>query len=293
MCPPLTTALPRRTLALALAGCPGIGDRTVCQLLEKPAAWAALPSGSETALARPEGTLTARQARNWTDRRALFLKDAQSRLEGYHELGITVLIWDEPGYPETLKARHTQPPALLFAYGNLTLLTRPTTALLASRSAPLAALHWLEAQAEKEVLEGRVLVCGHDTPEYQASAIVPLRWGAPRILVLDTSLDQALGPDLTQEPFRSARLWRYQFDPQTDLALSFVLPGRPYYPTANQRRDQLLVALADRLGFGWLSSGGNMERLAQKALKQACQEVIVGGHLSETRRWIEQGAYCR
>jgi DNA processing protein len=114
-------------------------------------------------------------------------------------------------------------------------------------------------------LASKVLVGGTNTDAYQRAAVVPLRWGAPRILVLDRGLFVALGSDLSEEPFRSARLWRYKFDPETDLVISRNRPFDEYAPSNQKYRDDLLVALSDESHGVALRPGGNMDKLAKKA----------------------------
>ncbi|MCB8932612.1 MAG: hypothetical protein H6534_04135 [Chthonomonadaceae bacterium] len=125
----------------------------------------------------------------------------------------------------------------------------------------------MEERVEKGVLDAEVLVSGHDRPEYQRAAVVPLRWGSPRVLCLDRGLFQALGEDLREEPFRAARLWRYQFDPGTDLVVSPFRPEAHYVGVNNQVRDRLVACLSDRLELVHANAGGNMERNAKLALR--------------------------
>lgn len=78
----------------------------------------------------------------------------------------------------------------------------------------------LEKRTEEAVLRGRIVTCGYHHEGWRRVAVVPLRWGSPRIVVLPGSLEACLGPDLLQEPFRAAHLWRYQWDCSTDLAIT-------------------------------------------------------------------------
>jgi DNA processing protein len=161
--------------------------------------------------------------------------------------------------------------------------------VLASRKASSAALNQLEALAEEAVLAGEVLVAGHDTPEYQRSAVVPLRWGSPRILCLDRGLFQVLGPELKEEAFRAARLWRYQFDPHTDLEVSGFLPESKFIGVNNQVRDRLVAGLSERVDIVHMAEGGNMERIARMALK-AGRRVRISDRCLQYRAFAELGA---
>lgn len=64
----------------------------------------------------------------------------------------------------------------------------------------------IERGGEEIVLAGTVLVTGTHNPGQLQAAIVPLRWGASRILVLSGGFEFHLGEQLDQEPSRAARL---------------------------------------------------------------------------------------
>ena len=168
-------------------------------------------------------------------------------------------------YPKRVTDFLASPPAFLFAYGNLRALNSTTFAVICSRDPSPANLEAVERAAEQGVLSSKVLVGGTNTDAYQRAAVVPLRWGAPRILVLDRGLFVALGSELTEEPFRTARLWRYKFDPETDLVISRNRPFDEYAPSNQKYRDDLLVALSDEIHGVALRPGGNMDKLAKKA----------------------------
>ncbi|HTQ10400.1 MAG TPA: hypothetical protein VMI31_10040, partial [Fimbriimonadaceae bacterium] len=56
-----------------------------------------------------------------------------------------------------------------------------------------------------------------------------------------------LGKDLKDELFRAARLWRYQFDPRTDLVVSRRAPDKkPTYAIHNPTVDRLIGLIAIR-----------------------------------------------
>lgn len=147
----------------------------------------------------------------------------------------------EPGYYE---------PGALWLYGNVRLFAG-TLACVERAAGPnthrARDFDIIELEAEKHVLESRVLVCGVHSPAHQRAAVVPLRWGAPRIVVLSGGFKHHLGPDLKDEPFRSARLWRYQFDPKTDLAVSRRAPDKlPTFACHNPTVDRLIAKLVSR-----------------------------------------------
>ncbi len=109
----------------------------------------------------------------------------------------------EPGYYEAGK---------LWLYGNARLLSTnlayiPQACGLLSHTK--AELEVIEKEAERLALEGRTIITGIHNPAHQRVAIVPLRWGAPRIVVMSGGFRYHLGENLDQEPFRTARLWRF------------------------------------------------------------------------------------
>ncbi|MBS1722141.1 MAG: DNA-processing protein DprA [Armatimonadetes bacterium] len=261
---------PRRTLTLALALTPGIGGKTVTRVLTRNDLLGRttdefLRIGVEGL--REEYRMSNKAATSWTDQRKHRLEEAKRVEDRLVPLGVNVVTAADAHYPRRIEMMDSDPPGVLFLYGNTKLLDAETFCVLCSRDASREALEKVERLAEEGVLAGRTLVSGHDTPEYQRSAVVPLRWGAPRLLVLDRGLFKALGEDLKEEPFRAARLWRYQFDDKTDLALSSQNPDRDFHSNSNKVRDRLIASLSQSLDFVSVRPGGNMEALAKSALK--------------------------
>jgi len=145
---------------------------------------------------------------------------------------------EEPGYYE---------PSGIWMYGNIKLV-RGLLACVPQAFGPEChapvQLEAIERETEKLVLSGSVIVCGIHNSAHQRSAIVPLRWGAPRIVVLSGGFYHHLGKGLNEEPFRAARLWRYAWDPKTDLAVSRRAPNKlPTYATHNSTVDRLVLML--------------------------------------------------
>lgn len=285
------TGDPRR-LILALALSRGIGAKSIVRidtrnrlLNRSPSDFRAL---SVEALVEDYG-LSRSAALAWTEGQSTRWDEAGAQLDELAVHGATLVTAAEASYPQALDAFDPDPPGVLYLYGNRRLLDAPSFAVLASRDAPPAALDATERLAEEGVLKGEALIGGHDTPAYQRAAVVPLRWGAPRVLVLDRGFYAALGEDLRQEPFRMARLWRFQFDPQTDLIVSAVPPRAPYHRNANRLRDRLVGGLARRLDVTWASPGGNVDTLARRALA-AGREVRVLDLAPDALAWRRLGA---
>ncbi|HWD37940.1 MAG TPA: DNA-processing protein DprA [Fimbriimonas sp.] len=269
--------LPRRTFSLLLAMTPGIGGRTVTRILARNELLARSPEEFFTLspeAIREEYRLSAKAAANLLDDvkgRISFTLATEKRLSG---LGVEWVTTTDAHYPAVVEEMDSDPPGVLFLYGNTRLLEARTFCVLGSRNTFPADLELIEKLTEEGVLAGEVLVTGHDRPEYQRSAVVPLRWGAPRVLCLDRGLFQVLGPELKDEAFRAARLWRYEFDPSTDLVVSPFRPDSGFIGQNNRIRDRLVGSLSLRLAFVNIAEGGNMEALAKMALK-AGRKVIV------------------
>jgi len=148
----------------------------------------------------------------------------------------------EPGYFE---------PGGLWLYGNSRLILDGHLACVGAACGPNhhlpRELNAIEREAEELVLTSKILVCGVHSDAHQRAAVVPLRWGAPRIVVLSGGFYYHLGKDLKDEVFRAARLWRYQFDPMTDLVVSRRAPDKlPTYATHNPTVDRLIRLIASR-----------------------------------------------
>ena len=282
-------SLTRRSFALHLAMTPGIGGRSVVRILARNdllgrTAEEFLSLSPETY--REEYRLNVKQAANLSLQSVEGNAVLERRLDG---LGVRLITAADAGYPALVEEFDPDPPGVLFLYGNTRLLQAPTFAVLASRATTPAGLETIDRLTEEGVLGGETLVTGHDRPEYQRSAIVPLRWGAPRVLALDRGLFQVLGQDLKDEAFRAARLWRYEFDPGTDLVVSPFRPEADFVGANNRVRDRLVASLSRRIDFVSVAEGGNMARLARLALK-AGRLVRVGEAVAARDELIEAGA---
>ncbi len=189
----------------------------------------------------------------------------EDRLRGH---GVEWVTHADASYPQRIVQRLVTTPSILYFYGNRSLLDRETFAAFSSRGTSRQGFDRMERVVEKWVLKPSVLVGGHSTPSYQRAAVVPLRWGTPRIMVLDCGMFTALSDDLSTEPFKTARLWRYNFDPKTDLVISFCRPKDLPLGIHNKPRDWLISAIADDLLFIEVRTGGVMESIGLAALSQ-------------------------
>jgi predicted Rossmann fold nucleotide-binding protein DprA/Smf involved in DNA uptake len=271
-------SMSRRTLALALALTPGIGSKTITRILTRndlyghtPDEFLKLPAE----VLQEEFRLKPQQVLNWTQQMQARTDEAKRMEDDLTPKGVTLMTLADAHYPRRIESLDPDPPGLLYLYGNRRLIESDGFCVLASRGAPEAALRTIERQTEEGVLRGRTLITSHDTPEYQRSAVTALRWGAPRVLCIDTGFMKALGQNLTDEPFAAARLWRYQFDPQTDLVVSLVNPYATFHRNLNRVRDRLVAGLSLSIDLVWVTQGGNMERIGALGVR-AGREVSVG-----------------
>ncbi|MCH8275105.1 MAG: DNA-processing protein DprA [Armatimonadetes bacterium] len=259
---------PVRDLELALCLTPGLGGAGITRILTRNAVGGLSPAeflSLSPKVLKEEYGLSTRSAQALTDGAAGVRDEVLRFKKQSHAKPVRLVTLQSSVYPKRLEAFCKDPPGYLFLYGNMGVLSTRTFCVLASRDAGEDDLEQVERAVEKGVLEPRTLVTGANTAAYKRAAVVPLRWGAPRILVLDRGLFAALGEDLANEPFAAARLWRYRFDPETDLAVSACRPFDAYMPGHNWQRDELVVALSDEVRVIRARPGGNVERLARQA----------------------------
>jgi DNA processing protein len=257
---------PDRDYLFALCLAPRMGGAAITRVIERnqmlgrpPQQFFSMPSSAlqdEYDLNPEAAEALAFGAQKLRDVLEHFSRRSQGRL--------SVLTPDSPMYPARIQQFISAPPAFLFVYGNLAVLKQKTFSVACSRNPNDETLRNLEQAVEQGVLNGELLVTGANTHSYRRGAVVPLRWGSPRILVLDRGMFAALGDDLNEEPFRAARLWRYNFDPDVDLVLSPLRPDAKYLPAANQTRDELVFALSDRVEVVFASESGNTRRPADR-----------------------------
>lgn len=282
----------QRLISLALLNTPGIGGRTLTRILTRCDLLSVQPYdfmrlSMETMV--EEYGLKRSVAENWVVGREGRLEVAKRLAAQMEAQGVRLVTLADASYPSLLESIDPDPPGVLYLYGQAGLLDGRTFAVLSSRKSSEDSLRQIEALAEQGVLNGEILVAGHDTPEYKRSAVVPLRWGAPRILVLDQGMKKVLGEDLKEEAFRIARLWRFQFDPTTDLVVATQPPDGAYHGNSNKVRDRLVAGLSRRLDLVEASPGGNMSLLGRRALGSG-RPVRVTDKVHDHQRWNESGA---
>ncbi len=284
-------SLQRRTFALLLAMTPGIGGRSVTRVLARNDLLNRSPEDflqlSPEAF-REEYRLSAVGAAALADSPHDRVEATLATEKRLAALGVNLISTADAHYPALVEEMDPDPPGILFLYGNARLLESKTFCVLSSRNSRPADLDLIEKLAEEGVLASEVLVTGHDRPEYRRSAIVPLRWGSPRILCLDRGLFTALGQNLENDS-SEALLWREKFDPRTDLVVSPFRPDAGFVGVNNQVRDWLVGCLSRRLSFVQVAEGGNMQKIARMAIK-AGRTVQVSDLTPNYRALVALGA---
>ncbi len=285
-------SLSRRSFALLLAMTPGIGGKSVTRVLARNDLLGRTPEEFLVLSAeafREEYRLLTKACVALTeapDARIRYTLAVEKRLSG---LGVTLISSADAHYPSLIEEMDPDPPGILFLYGNTKLLATETFCVLSSRHSRPADLDLIEKVTEEGVLRSQILVSGHNRPEYKRSAVVPLRWGSPRILCLDRGLFTAFGPELKDDKMHESTLWRESFDPTTDLVVSPFRPEAGFKGVNNQVRDRLVGCLSKRLSFVQVNPAGNMEKLAKMALK-AGRSVEISDRSLNYRSLVDLGA---
>lgn len=269
--------LPSR-FALLLTCVPHLGERQIAQVLHR---WARSGVSVGEFLSTPletlqqEWGLSAQAAQALTEPNPGWWKQFGQMHALVRRHGVEVLTAQHRLYPLALEAFCEQPPPVLFAHGALHLLQEGWRfAVACSRGAPHLALEAVDEITRQTMHEGGIPVTGHNTPSYQRVAIAAVRAEKPSVTVLDRGLLDALGEGLNRPLFPAARLYELEFRTDRDLVLSPFPLRAGSLGLHNQRRDELVFALADVVFAVWVRAGGVMERLCRRA-KQLGKRIEV------------------
>lgn len=269
--------LPSR-FALLLSCVPGLGERQIGQVLQQ---WARSRVTVDEFLNTPaerlreEWGLSAQAASALTGSDQSWRRQFE-RLEGLiRRHGIEVLTPQHRLYPLSLDSFCEQPPSVLYAYGQVRLLQEGWRfGVACSRGAPRMALEVVDEVAQQAIAEGGIPVTGHNTEPYRRLALAAIRQERPAITVLDRGLIEALGEQMNRPLFAAARLYELEFRADRDLVLSPFPLEAGSLGLYNQRRDELLFALADVVFAVWVRAGGVMERLCLRAKEMGKQIML-------------------
>ena len=147
----------------------------------------------------------------------------------------------------------------LSAFGNLTLLALPKTALFCSARCPGQAILAAYDQVARWRDAGRCIISGFHSPVEKECFRILLRGSQPVIICPARSL----------EKMRLAADWVKSLADGRLLILS-CFSGNEHRVTSTlaARRNEFVAALADEVWFAHVAPGGQMQRLAQKIAAQ-------------------------
>lgn len=170
-------------------------------------------------------------------------------------------------YPARLRERlGIHAPPQLTVLGSLELLALPKTALFCSSRCPGGAILSAYDQAQRWRDEGRCVIGGFQSPIEKECLKILLRGRQPIIIC----------PARSIENMRLSKTWREDIDNSRLLLLS-AFPQNIRRPTAAfaDRRNQLVVALADEIAFFHITPGGKTARLFEQATAMKIRNFVL------------------
>jgi len=174
----------------------------------------------------------------------------------------------QPGdaqYPSRWSTRADPVPPVAYLYGAFAALSRPTVALLTSRTVDEQTVVATMRVAQRAAQEGFALAVGGMKSTHRIAAATARAAGAPRLVVLDRGLLAAFGGQPEFDPFGVGPR-RPRFDPSATVVLSVFRPLDHATPRSGRRRDELIAALGDVIVALSARPGGEVERICLRAL---------------------------
>lgn len=221
-----------RTILFALHELPGIGWKTIHRLCTFLAALEQLPNLSR------EKLLTLELDRNKADAiiAGLTAEFAAERLEAYRRAGIEIICRMDADYPEWL-AHTAQPPWVLYARGNRSLLHSPCLAMVGTRT-PTAYGKKVAFQLAQELAEAGLTIVsglarGIDSEVHRGALTRP--GAGSTIGVLGCALDTVYPPE---------NKGLYAQVEQHGLLLSEYPLGTPVHPGLFPLRNRIIAGLS-------------------------------------------------
>ena len=214
---------------IALARLPGLGDRGVWRVLGGFGTARRALSAGDTAFRSLAGAAAAegRAASDLWDRARDVIATAEAR-------GLEILAVHGARYPARLEELH-DPPPVLFAAGDRTLLERPAVAIVGARRSTEAGRRVAEHLAATVARAGVVVVSGMALGIDGAAHRGALSARGATIAVLGSGADRPT-------PTAHARMYR-QIREQ-GLVVSEFFPGTPARPHSFPRRNRVIAALS-------------------------------------------------
>lgn len=283
-----------RQWVLLLSLLPGAGMQTLRRVLERQRVLRQTP---EEVLRQPVDAL--RDDYGFSPKTLQAVKADLSRWqeetmrldEHLSRCGVKWLTFQDAAYPPILEQLE-EPPPVLFGYGNWQLLDNQTFAVLASHDVSQSGLKAVEISVQTFLESGWTLITSHNQKAYQQALLTALRLNQPHVIVLDRGLLEVFGDDLSKEPVPAARIWRAQFDPYQDFALSVFRPRDKWMGPYGRIRDRLVTSMSKALIAAEVRVNGFMEQLCMEALKQGRSVHVCAHDLARqegNRRLIESG----
>jgi len=252
--------------SLSLKYSPGLGLRTSKKILEHfGAAGAAVDQAKRwpgLGLATPQ-QCQAFLAQSW-------LSGAQAELHGAEELGLPVLCWADPRYPERLR-EIPDPPVVLYAVGDLSLLKNPGVALVGSRECTRYGIELAHRIAMELSDTGVTVVSGLAYGIDREAHLGGLKGPGGSIAVMGT------GPDLVY-PASNRDLWRAMA--AKGLILSEFAPKTKPHAGNFPLRNRLISGLSLGVVVAEASIRSGSLITARLALEQGREVFAVPGPVS-------------
>ena len=284
--------LPAAAWWVALAGLPGMGParlRALWEISSPREAWRLVSAGRAhlvPTVGASMGRGAAEQAASWA--RAAAGIDVGGRWQEHAEVAVTTL--GDGLFPARL-VDDVEPPLVLFAAGDLTVLQGPTVAIVGTRRCTRAGaefareLGWICARAGARVVSG--LAVGIDTAAHEG-ALDARPDGAPPVAIVGSGLDVVY-------PARSRGLWRRVAEAGVVLS-EYPLgtePARWRFPA----RNRLVAALADVVVVVESPRSGGSMYTVDEALRRDRPVLVVPGPVrsvaSAGTNWLlSQGAHA-
>lgn len=170
---------------LALALTPNLGARTIGKLLRQFGNPQAVFNASLTELEAAHLPPAVAQALHSREP----LKTAEKELAQVRQLGVRLLHWDEPAYPQLLREIY-DPPPLLYVRGNIELLSRHMLGMVGTRRPTPYGNQMAERLARDLAARGLVIASGLargiDSSSHKGALAAPL---GTTVAVLGTGID--------------------------------------------------------------------------------------------------------
>jgi predicted Rossmann fold nucleotide-binding protein DprA/Smf involved in DNA uptake len=216
---------------------------------------------------RKDFGLRSESAQSIVERGERLRQEAATLLDRARELRITILAPADTSYPVQIDAFYDGEPPLLYARGNLDLLTTRSFALLNSAAASPEALDHTFAFAHRLAEAGATVLASPEGAAFNLVGTAAKQANGRLIVVVHRGLFDFLNGHPERDPLPLARRISGEMDPDRVLLISpFRLDGR-WQRGNGRRRDTLLAALAETLIAVQVRAGGTMESLCRKALR--------------------------